>query len=233
MKNIKKFENEVTKTFTDWLKNPKKPESVRDKFAYYYTCKVKRKFEFNDNVGYDTSDLLKYIIDNDGTNLYDEISNEYNIPELELKNNSDLLDDKFDDYVRKKLGGYQKFMDDYLNYDDTVDYTEIPFIETKFNVDEAYFRVYSIEVMNPYSIKGIRAIPTSIYFKIETSREIEIEEEKNWISEYIYEVISEIEDKMNTPVSKSRKGYDSESGIRFYESVEFDTDSLSEVKIKL
>ena len=193
MKYLKLFED---KTFTQWLKDPKKPQEK--KTEYIYTKHIIKRLTLVENGNYSYKDLIEFVKDNHGTDLYREISDYTQISIRELKRDSDKLEAAFEDYISNYYGGpnnrggkttgWSEFLEEYFvledeldqrQYKDLVDFLQEN-IDKKFYNEESWMRILDTEILDGYKNETDK-----IYIKVITSREALDNEEKRDIIEHV------------------------------------------------
>jgi hypothetical protein len=242
MKHIKIFEAEVTKSFTDWLKNPKRPkEDEWKEVEYTYSIPISKKISLVDSGDFSTLELLYFIKDEHVQDLFQIIARENEISVHDLKRSDD-LDEMLENYLKGEFGStdtyWSKFLDeyfmieDYIDSDDDYDYIIKSFnsIDKSFSNDEAWFRVNDVEFVYPQDVRADtgRVSDSNIYIKITTSRELRDEEEFGWIKEYINEITSNLEHELNSDARKIVKR-NSNYNLKFY--VEYFLSNNGDIRI--
>lgn len=207
MKYIKILESEIKKTFSEWLKNPRKPEEKIEPKKYIFKIGINVESTLLDNGDFSTSDLLEY------ADLWDDVAVITRHEVSELRRNLDLLDEAFEEYIKDIYGkgGWQSFLRDNFETQDPIDEDQIDELRKslkklnpKFDKDEAWFRVISTEIIGSDELReySIKSEFGNVYFELEINRELRDQEEKDWVKDYIEDIICKISE-----VNKKEKRY--------------------------
>ena len=230
MKYLKTFED---KKFSDWLKNPKKPEV--SKFEYVFKRHLSVKTTLVDNGELTTEEMLDFIKSEYSTDLWRQISQHCDVSVEALKYNNDLLDEKFEEWCKEQYGnGYWGlFIDEYFTNDsdeigkssdyqkyvnmcqDTInsmDITQFGIYES-WDIREGILDNLKIKVLNCDDVPNYE----NIYFGI-TCIELNKKEEEE-IKQLINEMSDEISSEIKISIdSKTRQGYN--ISVKFYAEIE-------------
>lgn len=217
MNHLKKFESE-NKSFIEWLKNPKKPSTPKNSI-YIFSSTIVCEEIFSEQ-GMDYKKIFNYCKKQHGLDMFKIIENSIGSDIEKMMDDDDYLDNQFDEYL-KLNGGWGDFLNEYLTEYDSPSYKDyMSVISTfesiskkedilKFNqkYEEAWFRVFSVEILDKFDVEEYlnkkEISEDKIYIKFTTSREIENEEEMEWVQDYIYYLVSEIE--FNIPNRREEK----------------------------
>lgn len=193
MKYIKIFESEFKKTFSDWLKNPKKTQFV-------FEFPVRKVFNADES-NLDLLKMVDYLKYQNGINLYKDISNEIRseeeddeditikeLSELDVKRN---FDEYFDKWINQQYNGdLSKFfrMYDLDHIEDEINEEDFDSLKESFN-SENLSQYYPYKEMN-HNFKILKMEVTSLSNNNIVVGEIEVdrpltEDEISSISDFI------------------------------------------------
>lgn len=198
MKHLKLNETEIKRSFTEWLKDPKKP--VQDeKTTYYFRCPAIKYYRLIDNGRFTNDEILNYIKSEHDPDIWNDLSQFSDESVSDLKKDPELLYKVFSEYFMDIFGDSRSWWDEFireymtkedeLNNKDIDELNKLLKVVEPFDHDLAWFRVIdTIIIDNNWD---------SVKFRITTSRKLRDDEEVNFIIEYIENTMSQIEAMIN------------------------------------
>ena len=236
MNHIKLIEAQVTKKFTDWLKNPKKPEDETKIYIFSFSGKIETTLR---DEGVSIKNLLLYLEQEQSISLWREIAEAAECSIRELKDDEDLLDEAFEKYLSTNYTkhGWMEFNNEFFYYEsplntDVLDviYNTIGSIDTKFSNDDAWFNVTETSIiptnkLSSYPIKlGSRSKTFGkVFFEVKTSRALRSKEEIGWLKDHVSSIMSQICDSMELREIQDVR-LSSGSSIKLVDEVDIDTE---------
>lgn len=249
MKYLKIFEAEIKKSFTDWLKNPKAPTKIQDKYNYIFAKPVRLQEELVDNGDFSTYLLLKFIEEENGEDIFREISNELGVDYKSIKKDCELLDESFEKWIRKYKGGWSEFLSENMIYLNEINIQSFRAIKSSFEeeiksengisydfddylheleYDGKDIKVYDIKIADEQELKKINNkeyfdTDNNIFFVVTTNRILE-EYESGLLSEYIQDKIDNLsfsEERVYKKISDGER-------LKFHSKIIFEPDSSNE-----
>jgi hypothetical protein len=254
MKYLKLFETEIKKSFTDWLKNPKAPTKILDKYTYVFAKPVRLQEELADTGDFSTYTLLKFIEEENGEDIFRQISDEVGVDYNDIKRDSDLLDDSFEKWL-KEYGagnhGWHEFLEDNFQYLNEIDNKSFKAIKSAFeeeiksedgisyefdeylkdiNFEGEPLKVYDIKISNEMELKKISNqyfdTDYNIFFVVIVDR-ILIDKEISLFKDYLSEKIDNLSFSEERVYKRTRDG----ESLKFYSKIVFESDpSVGESK---
>lgn len=243
MKYLKIFEAEIKKSFTDWLKNPKAPTKIQDKYNYIFAKPVRLQEELVDTGDFSTYLLLKFIEEENGEDIFRQISSELDVDYYDIKKDCDLLDDSFDKWI-KENGGWHNFFQDNFQYLNEIDSKSFSAIKSVFEeeiksedgisyefdeylkdleFDGEPLKVYDIKVLDESELKNISNqyfdTDENVFFNFIVSRILK-NDEVALIIDYLNDKIDNLSFSEERVYKKTSDG----ERLKFYSKIMFESD---------